>query len=122
MKLGASQTLYKGSTQPGGTAFVVVVVKFCFVFVTGSLYVGLECAILLPPPSPTGIVGERHHDCWEKTILSLPLPLPREYLEQKAERLSQGSQRTSDQSDLHSPESLGFIAVCRVVVSPPPHR
>lgn len=42
MKLGASQTLYKGSTQPGGTTFVVVVVKFCFVFVTGSLYVGLE--------------------------------------------------------------------------------
>lgn len=73
--------------------------------------------ILLPPPSPTGIVGKRHHDCWKKTILSLPLPLPREYLEQKAERLSQGSQRTSDQSDLHSPESLGFIAVC---CAPPP--
>lgn len=53
--------LYKGSTQPGDTTFVVVV-KFCVVFVTGSLYVGLEQAILLPPPSPTGIVGERHHD------------------------------------------------------------
>lgn len=58
-KLGASQTLYKGSTQPGDTTFVV---KFCFVFVTGSLYVGLEQAILLPPPSPTGIVGKHHHD------------------------------------------------------------